>query len=78
MSDEKLSAEYLQDWERRLGPEKVQRSIDYMAANGWGPNDTPPMWCWALAYRMIEDGEPLPVPVRAEGNLLLRLFGNPF
>lgn len=56
----RLTPEILRQQEDRLGPEKVQRAIDYVHALGW--TDSPPMWVWQQVYSMIESNQPLPLP----------------
>lgn len=77
---QQLTAEYMREWEARLGREKVAKAVDYMRANGWQHGDAIPMWCWAEAYRLIESGQPMPIPLaradrRSSNNLLADVFG---
>lgn len=55
---EHLTPELMRAWEERLGAEKTQRAVLIMRSHGWGAGSSPPMWCWAEAFRMVEGHKP--------------------
>lgn len=53
-----MTPEDMEQWEKRLGPEKVQQAIDLVRSHGWRSGEYPPMWVWAEAFRQVESGKP--------------------
>jgi len=61
-----VTPEILRQQEVRLGPDKVQRAIDYVHALGW--HEPPPMWVWHQVYSLVECNQPLPLPPHQASN----------
>lgn len=71
----RLTPESMREWEERIGPEKVELAFSILRSHGWRPEDRPPMWVWAEAYRMAEGLQPVQWGSSREPGLFDRLLG---